>query len=92
MVTLGTGGAVLATAEGTWRIGAPSTLGPFPVGCGDTMLAAIAVRVAEDVPLEEAARFAAAAAAANALVPGAGELDLATAKGLESDVRVQRMG
>jgi 1-phosphofructokinase family hexose kinase len=92
IVTLGTSGAVLATGGRTWRVGATSTLGPYPVGCGDTMLGAIALRLADGASLEEAAQFGAAAAAANAMVPGAGELDVAAAKQLESDVRIERMG
>jgi fructose-1-phosphate kinase PfkB-like protein len=45
------------------------------VGSGDALLAGLAAALAAGHPLPEAARRGAAAACANALVPGQGELD-----------------
>jgi 1-phosphofructokinase family hexose kinase len=78
LVTLGTRGAVLVDEAGRrWLIGPPPELGPFPVGSGDALLAGMAAALARGLPLPEAAREGAAAACANALRPGQGELDRA---------------
>ena len=76
IVTLGTAGAVLAIDSGTWRIGPPPELGTYAVGSGDAFLAGLVHGVLGGGSLEEAARLGAAVAAANALVPGQGELRL----------------
>ena len=76
LVTRGRVGAVLVNEAGTaWRIGPPPETGPYVVGSGDALLAGLAAALAAGHPLPEAARRGAAAACANALVPGQGELD-----------------
>lgn len=80
LVTRGVAGAVLVDDTGTaWRIGPPPKLGPYVVGSGDALLAGLAAALATGLPVPEAARHGAAAACANALVPGQGELDPADA-------------
>jgi 1-phosphofructokinase family hexose kinase len=75
-VTRGPDGAVLIDDEGSaWRIGPPPETGPYVVGSGDAFLAGLAAGLAAGHPLPEAARLGAAAACANALRPGQGELD-----------------
>jgi len=76
LVTRGTAGAVLLDEAGaSWRIGPPPERGPYVVGSGDALLAGLAAALAAGHRLPEAARRGAAAACANALVPGQGELD-----------------
>jgi 1-phosphofructokinase family hexose kinase len=76
LVTRGTAGAVLRDENGrVWRIGPPQELGPYAVGSGDALLAGFAAALARGATLPEAARRGCAAACANAIRPGQGELD-----------------
>jgi tagatose 6-phosphate kinase len=80
LVTRGLDGAVLLDEAGAaWRIGGPPERGHYAVGSGDSLLAGLAVALAAGFPLPEAARRGVAVGAANALVPGQGELDPADA-------------
>ncbi len=93
VVTRGVHGAILVTPDGAWSVGGvpPSALGPFAVGSGDAFLAGLAVGLARGEPLPEAMRTAAAAGAANAQVPGQGELDDALVARLRERFEVQRL-
>ncbi len=76
VVSRGVLGAVVVDETGAaWRIGPPPERGPFSVGSGDSMLAGFLAAVAAGHPTSEAARHGSAAATANALHPGQGELD-----------------
>lgn len=76
LVTRGTAGAILRDERGgAWRIGPPPELGPYAVGSGDALLAGLAAALARGTTLPEAARHGCAAACANAIRPGQGELD-----------------
>ncbi len=80
LVTRGMDGAVLVDEAGSaWRIGGPPERGRFPVGSGNSLLAGLLVALSRGYPLTEAARRGVAVGAANALVPGQGELDPADA-------------
>jgi len=74
IVTRGVDGAVLVSADGAWQAGPPPERGPFSVGSGDAFLAGLIVALAHDGSLPDALRMAAACGAANALIPGQGEL------------------
>jgi fructose-1-phosphate kinase PfkB-like protein len=75
-VSRGVDGAVVLDEHGDpWRVGPPPEVGPYVVGSGDALLAGLAAALAAGQPLPEAARRGAAAACANALRPGQGELD-----------------
>jgi tagatose 6-phosphate kinase len=74
LVTRGIHGAVFV-GDDAWELGPPPELGPYTVGSGDVLLAGFAVALGRGDPLPDALRYATAAAAANALVPGQGELD-----------------
>lgn len=76
LVTRGVDGAVLADPGGVTELAPPPRRGPYPVGSGDAYLAGLAAGTLRGLALPEAAGLAAAVAAANALVPGAGELRL----------------
>jgi fructose-1-phosphate kinase PfkB-like protein len=72
-------------------IGPPPELGPFPVGSGDALLAGMAAALARGLPLPEAAREGAAAACANALRPGQGELDRAEIARVRASISLDQM-
>lgn len=88
IVTLGIAGAVVVTATGEARLVPPDIQGAYPVGSGDAFLAGLAAAVVRGETLVEAARYGIAAGIANALVPGVGELDPASAERLVPGVVV----
>ena len=88
VVTLGTDGAVVATADDCLRLAPPAIRGSYPVGSGDAFLGGVAVAFARGDAVVEAARLGLAAGAANALVPGAGMLDPAVAARLLNEIEV----
>ncbi len=75
LITMGIAGALLLTSDGEWVAGPPPERGAYSVGSGDALLGGLVVALARGADLPEAVRFGSAAAAANALVPGQGELD-----------------
>jgi fructose-1-phosphate kinase PfkB-like protein len=72
-ITHGADGMELATSEGTLRA-APSRLGSYPVGSGDSALGGFLAALDGGASWPEALDRAIEAAAANAQVPGAGRL------------------
>ena len=89
IVTLGLEGAVAVAPDGSgYRVAATAVRGPFPVGSGDAFLAGFAVATLRGGGVVDALRLAAAAAAANALRPGAGRLDPAEVEGSIEAIRV----
>jgi 1-phosphofructokinase family hexose kinase len=75
LVTMGIEGAVLVTEGGAWSVGRAPEVGPFSVGSGDALVGGFVAALARGDDLPTAFRHGAAAAAANALIPGQGELD-----------------
>jgi 1-phosphofructokinase family hexose kinase len=75
VITLGPDGAVVVTPTGSSRLASPGIRGAYPVGSGDAFLGGLAVGIGRGDGLADAARRGLAAGAANALTPGAGELD-----------------
>jgi tagatose 6-phosphate kinase len=90
LVTRGSAGAVFV-GDDAWLMGPPPELGPYSVGSGDVLLAGLATALAQRRSLPEALRFATAAATANALMPGAGDLDPGDLDRLLSRCNVQRL-
>ena len=95
-----TGGAVVLTdgAAGSrglgtdgraYAVGAPAQRGRFGVGSGDSYLAGLLTALDRGDDLGTALRLAAAAGAANALVPGPGSFDLTVVERLRGDVVVE---
>jgi 6-phosphofructokinase 2 len=70
VLSLGAGGALLATAEGTERLRAPSVRVSSRVGAGDSMLAGIVLGLARGMILRATVRYGIAAGAAATLNPG----------------------
>lgn len=71
-LTLGSLGAVLATANGEWCVSAPTLQSVSAVGSGDCFLAGLVAALTAGRPEPEALRWAVAAGAANALSAGGG--------------------
>ena len=92
IVTRGVHGAVLATEDGAWILGAlpVADRGPFSVGSGDAFLAGFLVGLGRGGTMPAVLRLAGAAGAANALVPGQGELDPDEAARIEAACVVDR--
>lgn len=88
VITLGVAGAVAVTATATWRLVPPDARGAYPVGSGDAFVGGLAVALVDGESLVGAARYGMAAGIANALMPGAGELDPALAGRLLARVEV----
>ena len=92
LVTRGLEGALLVDEAGAvWRIGGPPERGRYPVGSGDSLLAGLAVALAAGFPFLEAARRGVAVGAANALVPGQGELNPGDAERMLPAIGVDRL-
>ena len=90
LITRGVEGAVFV-GDGSWALGRPPERGPYTVGSGDVLLAGFAVALGRGDDLPDALRYGAAAAAANALTLGQGELDLADLERLLPDCAVERV-
>ena len=75
LVTMGVEGAVLVTSAGAWSVGRAPEIGRFSVGSGDALIGGLVAAFARGEHLRTALQHGAAAAAANALTPGQGELD-----------------
>ena len=75
VITLGPAGAVVVSAAGSLLLAPAGVTGAYPVGSGDAFLGGLAVGLARGEDVQQAARLGRAAGMANALVPGAGELD-----------------
>lgn len=70
LVSLGRGGAILATAEAMERIHAPAVPVRSKVGAGDSTVGGLVTALDQGRPLAEAARFGVAAGAAAVMAPG----------------------
>ena len=75
LVTMGVEGAMLVTEARAWTVGRAPELGRYSVGSGDALVGGFVAALARGDDLPTAFRSGAAAATANALIPGQGELD-----------------
>lgn len=82
VVTDGAAGSIALDAAGTTRATAPTTVGRYSVGSGDTFLAGFLVAWQHGLPVAQRLEVASACAEANAAVPGAAVFDPADALGV----------
>jgi tagatose 6-phosphate kinase len=75
LITMGVEGAVLVTRTDAWSAGPAPEVGPYSVGSGDALIGGFVAGLARGEDLPSALRLGAAAATANALTPGQGELE-----------------
>ena len=90
VITLGSDGAVAASAAGAWHVTAPGIDPLSPIGSGDAMMAGLVLALAQGQALAEATRFAVAVGTANALRLGSGCCDLDALPALLGDTRVKQ--
>ena len=91
VVSLGSKGAVMSCAEGTYRVVPPAIECLNPVGSGDTMVAAFAVAMARGLSAAEQLRYASACATANCLSAYTGRFDMAVAEKLIEQTLVEEI-
>jgi tagatose 6-phosphate kinase len=89
VVTLGAAGAIVADAQGTWRVHAPRVTAQSAVGSGDAFAAGMIMCLVAGRPLHEACALGAACGAANAMTDKAGFLLPEDVEALLSQVRVE---
>lgn len=75
LITMGIDGSVLVTPAGAWSVGRAPVIGPYSVGSGDALIGGFVAALSRGEGLPAALAHGAAAATANALIPGQGELD-----------------
>lgn len=92
IVTDGPRGAVLVDADGPLWMPPPPRLGRYPTGSGDAFMAGLAAGLADGQDLRAAAWLGAGAAAASALIPGAGELDADVARAIATELQAASGG
>lgn len=92
IVTIGTLGSVVGLEDGSAVHVRPPTLGRYPVGSGDAFLGGLSVATLRGDDLRTAVVLGTAAAAASALVPGAGRLEAAAVKRLCVEITTERVG
>jgi tagatose 6-phosphate kinase len=90
VVTSGKAGASASDGREFWKIPAIPIDAISPIGSGDAFAAGLASAVLQGREIPDACRLASAAAAANALVPGAGVLRLEDVRRLEKLATVFR--
>jgi tagatose 6-phosphate kinase len=92
VVTAGAQPTLALEGERLWRIFPPRITAVNPIGSGDSFTAGLVARLLRGDDLGEAARWGAAAGAANALSPMPGELEVADLDRLAAQVVVERLG
>jgi 6-phosphofructokinase 2 len=70
VVSLGSGGALVATREGSERLRAPTVSAKSRIGAGDSMMAALVLRLAAGASLVDAGRYGIAAGSAAVITEG----------------------
>lgn len=83
-LTLGADGAVLVSAEGALRLGAPVVDVVSAVGAGDSFVAAFVLRLAQSRPVQAAFRAAVAAGTAAVVTPATALCDRADVERFEA--------
>jgi tagatose 6-phosphate kinase len=91
VVTAGAAPTLAFDGQACWRVISPRIPALNPIGSGDAFTAALTARLVRGDDLGEACRWGAAAGAANALTPLAGEMDRAQVEALLKEVRVERL-
>jgi tagatose 6-phosphate kinase len=91
VVTAGKDPALAFDGHTGWRIRSPEIVCVNPIGSGDAFAAGLVWRLARGEDLGEACRWGAAAGAANALTPLAGEVNRADVERLAGEVSVERL-
>lgn len=92
LLSLGRRGALLVGEGQAWLARPPAVVEQNPIGAGDAMLAGLAFGLARALPLPEALRWATAAGAAAASLPGTGMGDRPLVERLSAGVLIEPLG
>ncbi|KOU99940.1 sugar kinase [Streptomyces sp. XY511] len=88
VTSLGPGGLLAATAEGTWQAAPPRPLSGNPTGAGDSAVAGLLSALTEGLDWPSRLTRAVALSAATVLAPVAGEFDPRTYEEVRGSVKV----
>lgn len=91
VVTAGAAATLAFDGARFWRIATSRVRALNPIGSGDAFTAGVTARLQRGDDLGEACRWGAAAGAANALTPLAGEVERATVERLAAEVQAERL-
>lgn len=91
VISLGKDGALLVCRDGVLRAAAPKVEAVNTVGCGDSMVGAMAVALHRGWEPEQMLRYAVAAASANALSPNTGDFEPEICKRLFQEVKCRKI-
>ncbi len=91
VVSLGKEGALLVCEEGVFHGRPPEVEVVNTVGCGDSMVGALAVALERKYKVKESLKYAAAAATANAMSPNTGDFDPKDLENLLKQVTVEQI-
>ncbi|WP_449060447.1 PfkB family carbohydrate kinase [Planomonospora algeriensis] len=92
VVSLGAGGLLAVTSEGSWRAAMPYRVEGNPTGAGDALVAGLALGLVEDFPWPDRLRRAAALGAAAVAAPIAGDVDADVFREVHPLIRVEPVG
>lgn len=88
VITDGSAGALAVDGPDVHRVTLPDVHGQFPVGSGDSFLGGLLAELDRGASMVDGLRSAAAAGAANALVPGPGRFERSSAEELRAQVQI----
>ncbi|MCW5966662.1 MAG: 1-phosphofructokinase family hexose kinase [Bryobacterales bacterium] len=91
LLSVGSRGAVLATAEGLWEVEPPRVDAVSPVGAGDALAAAFVWAMEQGMSMPEAARWGVAAGTASATKPGLNFANREETEAILPDVTARRV-
>ncbi|WP_367942695.1 1-phosphofructokinase [Enterocloster citroniae] len=92
VISLGVNGSVIACNEGVYRVRVPAVESVNTVGCGDSMMAGLAVGIARGYGVEHLIRYASAVSVANALQEQTGFIDMSDVERLIPEVDIELLG
>lgn len=91
VISLGGDGALLVCSEGIYQAIPPKVEVVNTVGCGDSMVGAFAVALEQKKDSQEALKYAASVATANALSPDTGNFDPGILDGIYKGTEVKKI-
>lgn len=92
VISLGSDGALLMCEKGLYQGRIPKIDVVNTVGCGDSMVAALAVGLESNMEPEDSLKYAVAVASANALSPNTGEFDPGKRDEMLNKVEITKLG
>lgn len=91
VVSLGAGGSLMICDEGVFRAAVPKLHAVNTVGCGDAMLAALAIGIEKRMPAQEMLSYASAVSAANAMHWRTGYFEQSVCEDLLGQIHIEKI-